>query len=252
MLLDLRALLEARGAGRDDERRLPARAELAVDGRDDDVDLGDAAVRHPGLLAVEDPLVLGLVVLARSCAAPRRRSRRRARTRRTRATFGSSAVPKHCGIHSPICSGVPEPKIPATASVVPMIAMPMPASPQKSSSLAIGTEAGRVGPVLGDRLEAVEADLRGLLDDRPGGLLALVPLGGGGADDALGEAVGPVADVALVLGELERERRLVAAGGERLLDCCLSVADFHGSPSSYLVRAPRVVRSEAGPRRAKR
>ena len=51
----------------------------------------------------------------------------------------SSGVPKHCGIHSPICSGVPCPKIAATASEVPMIAMPMPASPQKSSSLAIGS-----------------------------------------------------------------------------------------------------------------
>ena len=55
------------------------------------------------------------------------------------ATLGSSAVPKHCGIHSPICSGVPCPKIAATASEVPMIAMPMPASPQNSSSLTIGS-----------------------------------------------------------------------------------------------------------------
>ena len=55
------------------------------------------------------------------------------------ATLGSSALPKHCGIHSPICSAVPWPKIAATASEVPMIAMPMPASPQKSSSLAIGS-----------------------------------------------------------------------------------------------------------------
>ena len=54
------------------------------------------------------------------------------------ATFGSSAVPKHRGIHSPICSGVPWPKIAATASEVPMIDMPIPASPQNSSSLTIG------------------------------------------------------------------------------------------------------------------
>ena len=87
-----------------------------------------------------------------------------------------------------------------------MIDMPMPASPQKSSSLTIGSvQAGRVGEELGDALEAVEADLRGLLDHRPGRLLALVPLVGGGADDVLGEAVDPVADVLLVLGELERE-----------------------------------------------
>ena len=55
------------------------------------------------------------------------------------ATFGSSTVPKQRGIHSPICSFVPWPKIEATASVVPKIAMPMPASPQNSSSLTIGS-----------------------------------------------------------------------------------------------------------------
>ena len=55
------------------------------------------------------------------------------------ATAGSASVPKHCGIHSPICSPVPWPKIAATASDVPMIAMPIPASPQNSSSLTIGS-----------------------------------------------------------------------------------------------------------------
>ena len=55
------------------------------------------------------------------------------------ATFGSSGVPKHSGIHSAICSGVPDEKMAATASEVPMIAMPIPASPQNSSSLTIGS-----------------------------------------------------------------------------------------------------------------
>ena len=55
------------------------------------------------------------------------------------ATLTSSAVPKQRGIHSPICSPVPWPKMAATASEVPMIAMPMPASPQNSSSLTIGS-----------------------------------------------------------------------------------------------------------------
>ena len=138
------------------------------------------------------------------------------------ATFGSSAVPKHCGIHSPICSGVPCPKIAATASEVPKIAIPMPASPQNSSSLTIGS----VSPVSSAQnwasaFEAVEADLGGLLDHRPGRLLALVPLGGGGPDDALGEAVDPVADVLLVLVQLERElraARLAAGASGRLRD----------------------------------
>ena len=38
-----------------------------------------------------------------------------------------------------ICSPVPWPAIAAAASAVPMIAMPMPASPQKSSSWTIGS-----------------------------------------------------------------------------------------------------------------
>ena len=50
-----------------------------------------------------------------------------------------------------------------------MIAMPMPASPQNSSS----TATGRVSPVgslnrVEHEVEAVEADLGGLLDDRVG------------------------------------------------------------------------------------
>ena len=69
-------------------------------------------------------------------------------------------------------------------------------------------QAGRVGPELGDRLEAVQPDLGRLLDDRPGRLLALVPFGRGRAHDALGESVDPVPDVLLVLGELHRERGL--------------------------------------------
>ncbi len=54
------------------------------------------------------------------------------------ATLGSSCSPKQRGIHSAICSGVAWPKIAATASEVPMIDIPIPASPQKSSSLTIG------------------------------------------------------------------------------------------------------------------
>ena len=81
-----------------------------------------------------------------------------------------------------------------------MIAMPMPASPQNSSSLTIGN----MSPLGSNQnwaiaLEAVEADLGRLLDDRPRGLLALVPLGGGRAHRPLGEAVHPVADVLLIL-----------------------------------------------------
>ena len=65
---------------------------------------------------------------------------------------------------------------------------------------------GSVRPVgsnmrVGDEVEAVEADLGGLLDDRPRELLALVPLVAGRADDGLGEVVDPLLDLQLVLVE---------------------------------------------------
>ena len=50
----------------------------------------------------------------------------------------SSAVPKHCGTHSAICSGVPLPAMPAAPRVLPKIASEIPASPQHISSLTIG------------------------------------------------------------------------------------------------------------------
>ena len=62
VLLELRALAQSGRVRRHDERRLTARAERRIDGRDDDVHVGDATVRDPCLLAVEDPLVLRLVV----------------------------------------------------------------------------------------------------------------------------------------------------------------------------------------------
>ena len=62
VLAELLALGEAFGAGRDDEAGLAAGAEFGVDGGHDDVDVGDAAVGDPGLGAVEDPFVVGLVV----------------------------------------------------------------------------------------------------------------------------------------------------------------------------------------------
>ncbi len=124
------------------------------------------------------------------------------------ATFGSSAVPKHCGIHSPSCSGVPCPKIAATASEVPEDAHADPGvAPEQLLVDDRQRQAGLVGPELGQPFEAVEADLGRLLDHRPGRLLALVPLGGGGPHGALGEPVDPLPDVLLVLVQLEGEPR---------------------------------------------
>ena len=161
------------------------------------------------------------------------------------ATCGSSSVPKHCGIHSPICSGVPWPKIAATASVVPMIDMPMPGvAPEELLVHDRQLKAGGVGEELRDALESVEADLRGLLDHRPGRLLALVPFVGGGADDVLGEAMDPVADVLLVLGELEREGGSVLGPVDDVVDlrgggsggggCCVHRSPISGSVVLYV------------------
>lgn len=54
------------------------------------------------------------------------------------ATFTSSGVPYICGIQVPICSSVPLATTPMAASPVPTIDRAMPASPQNSSSMAIG------------------------------------------------------------------------------------------------------------------
>ena len=50
----------------------------------------------------------------------------------------SSGVPKQRGIHSIICSGVAAAKMPAQASWEPKMESPIPASPQKISSLTSG------------------------------------------------------------------------------------------------------------------
>src|SRR5215217_6228439 len=89
----------------------------------------------------------------------------------------SSGVPKHCGTHSAICSGVPLPAMPAAPRVLPKIASEIPASPQH--------------------------------------IFTLVPLVTGGPHDLLGEVVHPLLDLLLILVEIERElghRALLAAG----------------------------------------
>ena len=83
-----------------------------------------------------------------------------------------------------------------------MIAMPMPASPQKISSIATGKRESRgVAEAVQQELPAVEADLGRLLDDRVRELLALVPFVTCRADDVLGEVVDPFLDLQLVFVE---------------------------------------------------
>lgn len=54
------------------------------------------------------------------------------------ATLTSFTSPYICGIQVPICSSVPLASTPTAARPVPMMDRPMPASPQKISSVAIG------------------------------------------------------------------------------------------------------------------
>ena len=119
----------------------------------------------------------------------------------------SPGVPKHWGIHSPICSGVPLAKIAGHAER-------RAEDRQRDAGVAPGhlldDHGSKMHPVgsakhVGHEVERVQADLGRLLDDRPGRLLPLVPLVGGGADHVLGEVVDPLLDLQLVLVELERE-----------------------------------------------
>ncbi len=202
---------------------MPPRAELAVDARDDHVDRGDAAVGRPRLLAVEHPLVLRLVVAGRRAQG----AHIRARVGLGDAERGDlDVVGRAEALRDPLAhllgrAGSEDARDrqrgahdrQTDAGVAP-------------EQLLVDDrhgQAGGVGPELAEALHAVEADLRGLLDDRPRRLLALVPLRRGGPHDAGGEAMNPVAHVALVLAELQGEggggavgRRVVSGGGHRL------------------------------------
>jgi hypothetical protein len=216
VLADLGALLEALGLRRDDEGGVPARAELAVDRRDDDVHAGDTAVRGPCLLAVEDPLVGGLVV---------------ARHGADRRDIGPGVGLRGAeGGHRRLLDGPEALRQPLADLLAGALAEDRrdgePGAHDRHADAGIAPEellvddrqhqpAG-VGVELRQRIEPVEADLGRLSDDRPRRLLALVPFVGGRAHDAFGEAVDPVADVFLVLGERQRERRLGLLGGRGL------------------------------------
>ena len=202
---------QPRRARRDDEAGLAARAELGLDGRDDHVHVRDPAVGGPGLLAVEHPLVGRLVV-----------ARPRAQRRHVRAGVGLGdaeradlrLVDGAVALRHPLAEllGRAGGEDPGDGERRAHDRHPDPGvAPEQLLVDDRQQQAGLVGVELRQRLEAVEADLGRLLDQRPGRLLALVPLRGGGPDDLLGESVDPVAHVALVLAELHRER----AGGER-------------------------------------
>ncbi len=105
--------------------------------------------------------------------------------------------------------------MPTTPSVVPKIERQMPASPHAISSMTMGSSSP-VGSAkcIGHEIErGTQADLGRLLDDRPGGLLALVPLVGHGPHGVLGKVVDPLLDLDLVLVEIEEKSSLPPASG---------------------------------------
>jgi hypothetical protein len=214
-LLDLGALGAAGGVRRDDEGGVAAGAEFAVDGGDHDVDVGDAAVGRPGLLAVEHPFVGRFVVLGGGADAG---------DVGTGVGLGGAERGDLDVILGAVALGDPFADLfgralaedggdgearaldgHAEAGV----------TPEQFLVDDRQAEAGRVGEELCGALEAVETDLGGLLDDLPGEFLALVPFVGGGAHHVLGEAVYPLLDVLLVLVQLEAElgrRSLIRSG----------------------------------------
>ena len=182
---------------------MPARAELAIHGGDHHVDVGDPAVGGPCLLTVQHPLARGLVELR--CRAHARDIRARIRLRGAKRchldVIGGPEAARD-PLADLLAAALPEDRGDgqrgahdrhADAGVAPEELL---VDDRQSQPAGVGEE-------LGDAFQAVEADLRGLLDDGPGRLLLLVPLVGRRADHVGREAVDPVADVLLVLGQLQ-------------------------------------------------
>ncbi len=169
------------------------------------MDLGDPPVGDPRLLAGEHPLVLGLVVTRlrghRGDIGAGLRfgdaERRHLRVVLVAVALGhplGELVRRAGGEDSGDGEGGAEERH-ADSGVAP-------------EQLLVGYLEGeprRVAVHVGEGLESVETDPGRLLDDRPGRLLAGIPFGGRRAHHLGGEAVHPVTQVLLFLGEREGE-----------------------------------------------
>ena len=179
MLAHLGALLAPLRPGRHDERGMPAGAEVAVDRGDHHVDVGDPAIGRPRLLAVDHPLVIGLVVFG---GADRRHvgagvGFRRAEGRHLGVVGGPEALPdpfRHLLGRALTEDGGDGQRRAHDRHPDPRVA------PEELLVDDRQHQPGLVEPELRQALVAVQPDLRRLGDHGPGGLLALVPLGGGG------------------------------------------------------------------------
>ena len=130
-------LQPGRAAGHD-EQRLAAVAEFLVDDGVDHVHVGDAAVADPHLVAVDDPVVA--VAAWRGCAGCARRCRPRVRRSPARRASDRRACRSIRAPTRSICSGDAAWPIADSASAGITIARPIPAQPQNSSSMNIGSD----------------------------------------------------------------------------------------------------------------
>ena len=208
-LLELLPGREPRRAGWDDEARLAPGPERGVDGRHHDVHVGDPAVGDPRLGAVQDPLVLGLVV---------------DRPGAQRADVGTGVGLRHGergqldlvrgaeALRAPLGDLLGGAVGDDARQAERAAEDGEPQTGVAPGELLVGDgqeQAGGVEEALGHEVEGVQPDAGGLLDDGPGRLLALVPFVGGRAHDVLGEVVHPLLDLELVFAQLERELRHV-------------------------------------------
>src|ERR1019366_6159766 len=198
-----------------DERGLAPTAELGVDGRDDDVNVGDAAVGDPGLRAVQDPLVVYFVV-------DRARAKRRDVTARVGLgdakgrefdVVGRAETARH-PLHLLFGRAVRDDGRDAQRRTHDRHAQTS-VTPGEFLEGDHERETRLVADGVHQEVETVHAELGGLFDEGPGRLFTLVPLGGDGAHLLFGEAVQPVAQRDLVLVEFNRKIAHVAPWGRK-------------------------------------
>ena len=206
-LLELLALRDPRGSLGNDEAGLAPAAQGVIDREDQDMRVGDATVGDPGLGAVEHPLVLRLVVDG-------------ARLERGDVRAGVGLRHAECGQLHVVwrAETLRDPLLDLLRRAVGEDPGHGERGTENSQSDAGITpahllvdeahqEPGGVGEALADEIGGVEAVLGGLLNDRPGCLLTLVPLAAGRPDDVLSEVVDPLLDLELVLVQCEGEVR---------------------------------------------
>ena len=206
MLLVFLALAQPGRARRDDEAGVALRAEFGVDDSDDHMDVSHATVRDPGLGSVEDPLILGFVVLGRQAVAvhvgPSVGLRRGERA-------GGDLVRGAVALRNPLHHLLRGAGGCDTRSGETRTHDGHPDAGVTPEDLFDGHDHGDASGVvhhhLGHELPAVQADLGGLLDDRPRELFFLVPLFGVRTHDVDGELMQPLLQGQLVFAQGEGE-----------------------------------------------